>query len=226
MEILVVEDDNDIAKQIESGLELTGHKTTLTRSVDSALKLMTACPFDVAVLDRMLPDGDGIQVLQALQGRPGRPPVIVLSALGSVHDRIAGLQAGADDYLAKPFSIEELEARIAAVTRRRASPEVENSFSVGALVLDPEGHNARFRDCKIELNRKQFSLLAHLMRNVDRLVTRRMLLEHVWGYSFEPATNIVESNMSRLRARLQAVGCDAIETRRGAGYRLQSASCL
>lgn len=225
MEILVVEDDNDIASQIERGLALSGHQATLAGSVNSAMKLMAASRFDAVVLDRMLPDGDGIQVLQALQCRANHPPVIVLSALGSVHDRITGLNAGADDYLAKPFSVEELEARIAAVTRRLAGPDAESSFSVGMLVLDPEGHNACFGGCKIELNRKQFSLLAHLMRNADRLVTRRMLLEHVWGYSFEPATNIVESNMSRLRARLQAVGCDAIETRRGAGYLLQSAGC-
>lgn len=225
MQVLVVEDDFEIARQIGNGLERHGHSFAFAENAGSAIEQARDNHFDAVILDRMLPDGSGIDVLQALRRQPRYAPVIMLSALGSVHDRITGLQAGADDYLTKPFDIDELGARIDAVTRRHTGREPEAGFAVGALALDPEGHKACFRDRKIELNRKQFSLLAHLMRHADRLVTRRMLLEHVWGYSFEPATNIVESNMSRLRTRLLAVGCDAIETRRGAGYMLQSAAC-
>lgn len=226
MQLLIVEDDPEIAVQIGRGLEQFGHDATIADSCSEALDQARAQTFDAVILDRMLPDGSGIDVVHALRQLPGYAPVIMLSALGSVHDRITGLQAGADDYLAKPYDIAELGARIDAVTRRQPGRESETALSVGALALDPEGHKAYFRGQAIDLNRKQFSLLAHLLRNADRLVTRRMLLENVWSYSFEPATNIVESNMSRLRSRLQEVGCDAIETRRGEGYALLSSACV
>jgi two-component system OmpR family response regulator len=152
-------------------------------------------------------------------------PVLMLSALGSVKDRIEGLEVGADDYLAKPFDMDELAARLSAIARRNVSRPEGSRLQVGRLELDPSSHRARYRDASAALNRKQYSLLAHLMRNTDRLVTRSMLLESVWAYSFSPTTNIVESNMSRLRTALLGLGCDPIETQRGAGYILRSDRC-
>lgn len=225
MFLLVVEDDPVIAAQVSLGLERLGHDLRVVANGCDALAETAARNFDAVVLDRMLPDLSGIEVLRQMGGNHAKPPVLMLSALGSVADRIQGLHAGADDYLAKPFDMEELAARVEAITRRSAPRDSEGTFVVGSLQLDPAAHSASFRGDVVALNRKQYSLLAHLMRNADRLVTRRMLLENVWGYDFEPSTNIVESNLSRLRTRLMEVGCDAIETKRGLGYVLHSTRC-
>ena len=225
MFLLVVEDDPVIAAQVSLGLERLGHELRVVTSGCDALAETAARSFDAVVLDRMLPDLSGIEVLRQMGGNYAKPPILMLSALGSVADRIQGLNAGADDYLAKPFDMEELAARVEAITRRSVPRDSEGTIAVGSLQLDAAGHSASFRGGVVALNRKQFSLLAHLMRHADRLVTRRMLLEDVWGYDFEPSTNIVESNLSRLRTRLMEVGCDAIETKRGSGYVLHSARC-
>jgi two-component system OmpR family response regulator len=178
------------------------------------------------VLDRMLPDISGIDVLTRLRQSGHMPPVLMLSALGSVQDRIEGLTAGADDYLTKPFDTAELHARLEAICRRgNVAQPAHDDLTVGRLRLNNAAHSVFLGDARIDLNRKQFSMLAYLMRNADRVVTRAMLLENVWGYAFDPATNIVESNMSRLRSRLQALGSDAVETLRGEGYVLNSARC-
>jgi len=223
--LLVVEDDPVIAAQLALGMEQLGHELRVVANGRDALSATTTCNFDAVVLDRMLPDLSGIDVLRELAGHSAKPPVLMLSALGSVADRIQGLKAGADDYLAKPFDMAELAARIEAIARRSPARELEGTMAVGALRLDAAGHAVRFGSEVVALNRKQYSVLAHLMRHADRLVTRRMLLEGVWGYDFEPSTNIVESNLSRLRTRLMEVGCDAIETKRGSGYVLHSARC-
>jgi two-component system OmpR family response regulator len=179
------------------------------------------------VLDRMLPDLGGLDVLSAMRAAgDARPPVLVLSALGSLADRIEGLEAGGDDYLAKPFAMEELLARLNAITRRRPGPAEAARLAVGRLELDPSRHSAAFAGHQALLNRKLYSLLAHMMRHADKVVTRDMLLEHVWGYAFAPTTNIVESNMSRLRTRLLDLGIDPIETQRGHGYILRSRLCV
>ena len=177
------------------------------------------------VLDRMLPDISGIAVIQRLRSAGQSLPVLMLSALGSVEDRVEGLFAGADDYLAKPFNMTELAARLTAITRRQGNSAKDASMALGQLRLDPAGHKAIYRGQAIDLNRRQYSLLAELIRHADRVVTRSMLLESVWNYAFEPGTNIVESNLSRLRTRLLQLGCDPIETRRGAGYVLCSDRC-
>jgi two-component system, OmpR family, response regulator len=223
--LLVVEDDPVIAAQVSLGMERLGHQSRVVTNGCDALAESGTQDFDVIVLDRMLPDQSGIEVLRQLCSSNTKPPVLMLSALGSVADRIQGLKAGADDYLAKPFDMEELAVRIEAIARRSTARESDGNIAVGSLQLDAAGHAASFRGAVVSLNRKQFSLLAHLMRYADRLVTRRMLLENVWGYDFEPSTNIVESNLSRLRTRLMEVGCDAIETKRGSGYLLHSARC-
>jgi two-component system OmpR family response regulator len=229
MRILVVEDDPVIAGAICHGLTDCGHSTQRAANGGDAIAACRHGGIDALVLDRMLPDMSGLDVMACLSAEGSLPPVLMLSALASVQDRVEGLKAGADDYLAKPFDTGELDARLAALVRRghrtRPAPEESGDLVVGRLRLDSAGHRAFLGEDSIELNRKQFSLLAFLMRHTDRLVTRAMLLEHVWGYAFDPATNIVESNLSRLRGRLQAVGCDAVETRRGEGYCLRSARC-
>jgi len=223
--LLIVEDDRVIADHIVSGLNLIGHSTTLARTGAEAIRAWAGQPHHAVVLDRMLPDIDGIAVIDHLRSNGDPVPVLMLSALGSTKNRIEGLQAGADDYLAKPFSLDELAARLHAITRRGASRGSKAGLEVGGLQLDASSHRAAFLGKTVTLNRKQYSLLAHLMSNADRVVTKAMLLEAVWSYSFSTATNIVESNMSRLRTALQDIGCDPIETQRGAGYILRSDRC-
>ena len=226
MHILIVEDDPVIADHILTGLHQHGHDATLARSGGEALAAFEPAAHDAIVLDRLLPDTNGLAVLDGLRSKGSTVPVLILRALGSVNDRIEGLRVGADDYLTKPFDIDELAARLAAIARRN-QPRPEGALiEVGKLQLDPASHRASFRDAALVLNRKQYSLLAHLMCNADRLVTRSMLLERVWAYRFSPTTNIVESNMSRLRAALLDLGCDPIETQRGAGYILRSDRCV
>lgn len=226
MRFLIVEDDPVIAEHIVAGLSLHGHETSLAQTGSEAILALDRRPHDAVVLDRLLPDISGLSVIDHVRRQGNAVPVLMLSALGSVKDRIEGLEVGADDYLAKPFDMDELVARLNAVTRRAApTPPSDTGLAVGRLKLDPSSHSVLFLDRTIELNRKQFSLLAHLMRCADRLVTRGMLLESVWGYAFTPTTNIVESNMSRLRARLEELGCDPIDTLRGSGYVLRSERC-
>ncbi|WP_241126879.1 response regulator transcription factor [Novosphingobium terrae] len=232
--VLVVEDDPAIAGQICHGLMARGYATDLAASGEAAFKACTGGQFDAIVLDRMLPDTHGVELLGRLREAGPVPAVLMLSALGSVEDRVEGLVAGADDYLAKPFDMSELSARLVAICRRGGrktedkaedNSELGGDLTVGRLRLESASHRATFGTEAIELNRKQFSLMAYLMRHADKIVTRAMLIENVWAYSFDPATNIVESNLSRLRTRLQVLGCDPIETRRGEGYVLRADLC-
>jgi two-component system OmpR family response regulator len=224
---LVIEDDPVIAGHIVGGLGASGIETIWAPTATQGLAQAREGAFDSVVLDRMLPDGNGIDLLRTWRRHGPVPPVLMLSALGSVKDRIEGLESGADDYLAKPFHMAELVARVHAISRRAPARGQEETVvrAVGRLRLDPSRHAACFGAASVELNRKLYSLLAHLMLHADRLVTRDMLLEQVWGYSFSPGTNIVESNMSRLRTRLQELGIDPILTRRGEGYVLLAGAC-
>jgi two-component system OmpR family response regulator len=223
--VLIVEDDPLIADHIVSGLKLGGHTTRLAITGAEAARAVADDAYDALVLDRMLPDISGLSVIDHVRARGDAMPILMLSALGSVKNRIEGLQAGADDYLAKPFSMDELNARLQAIVRRGTPPVGKAVLQIGALKLDVASHCASYGASAVALNRKQYSLLAHLMHNADRVVTRTMLLEAVWSYSFSTTTNIVESNMSRLRTALQEIGCDPIETQRGAGYVLRTERC-
>lgn len=225
MHLLIVEDDPVIADHLVSGLNIIGHSTSLARTGAEAIGILGQQAFRAVVLDRMLPDIDGMSVIRHIRDRDAALPVLMLSALGSVKNRIEGLQFGADDYLAKPFNIGELAARLNALVRRSAPRTDNTSLEVGELRLDPSSHRVAYRGQSAELNRKQYSLLAHLMGHADRVVTKAMLLDSVWSYSFSTSTNIIESNMSRLRTALQGIGCDPIETQRGAGYILRSERC-
>ncbi|MBU6267924.1 MAG: response regulator transcription factor [Sphingomonadales bacterium] len=231
MKVLVVEDDPEIAGHLGRGLAALGHDTDVALSGAAAISACAAASFDAIVLDRMLPDISGIAVMQHLRrSTESQAPIVFLSALASVEDRIEGLMAGADDYLTKPFELAELNARISAVVRRGKHAPADgekrgNDLVVGRLSLDPAGHRACFAGEDVALGRKEYSLLAFLMRHSDRVVTRAMLLEGVWNYGFQPTTNIVESNLSRLRTSLGYLGIDPIETRRGSGYVLRSDRC-
>lgn len=227
MQLLLVEDDALIAQELCEGLDMLGHHCVHCTTGAGAIGAFVQGAFDAIILDRMLPDLTGTGLLDHLRMQGPLPPVLMLSALGSARDKVEGLNAGADDYLAKPYDIHELNARLAALTRRGAQVHGDAiSLSIGQLSLDAANHRVRFGTQQGHLNRVEFSLLLFLMRHVDRLVTRAMLLEGVWSYSFQPVTNLVDSNISRLRRRLQELGCDPIVTRRGEGYILLGDQCL
>ena len=216
MQVLIVEDDPDIAQLLARGLLKYGLDSHIAASGEEALSRLQDRRFYVMVLDRMLPRLDGMDVLRR---KPRELPVVMLSALGTLEDRIEGLDAGADDYLVKPFEIAEVVARLNAVSRRTRAPDRGDVLSAGDLEITLATFRASRRGRRLHLNKKEFALLAELVRNAGRTVTRKMLIEAVWGYSFEPSTNIVESNMSRLRSKLTAHGDpDPIETARGSGY--------
>ena len=226
MRLLLVEDDPLIAEELNRNLAGLGHRCVLCTTGAGAISAFNEGAFDAIVLDRMLPDVTGTGLLQYFRAQGPMPPVLILSALGGARDKAEGLNAGADDYLAKPYDLGELDARLRALARR--GPQVRGdviSLSIGRLRLDGAGHRACFGDQATHLNRVEFSLLLFLMRHADRLVPRAMLLEGVWSYSFRPATNLVDSNISRLRRRLLDLGCDPIVTRRGEGYVMTSAQC-
>ncbi len=206
---------------------MLGHQCVHSTTGAGAISAFVQGAFDAIILDRMLPDLTGTGLLDHLRAQGPLPPVLMLSALGSARDKVEGLNAGADDYLAKPYDIHELNARLAALTRRGAQVHGDAiTLSIGQLCLDAANHKVRFGTRQGHLNRVEFSLLLFLMRHADRLVTRAMLLEGVWSYSFQPVTNLVDSNISRLRRRLLELGCDPIMTRRGEGYMLVGDQCL
>ena len=221
----MVEADAAIADLIRKGLEAVGHRAQLQDRGHAAIRACEKRSFDAVVLDRLLPDISGLTVLEHLRAMSKAPPVLMLSALGPVGERVAGLRAGADDYLTKPFDMAELVARLEAITRRGGLREAPGTM-VGRLKLNPAGHRAELDEGSVLLIRREYSLLAFLMRHADQLVTRSMLLQAVWNYDFEPTSNIVESNLSRLRTRLQRLGCDPVETLWGHGYVLRSERCV
>ncbi|OJU21973.1 MAG: DNA-binding response regulator [Sphingomonas sp. 66-10] len=220
MNILIVEDDFGIAAHLERGLRQHGIECAVAATGEEALSHLGHRRFDAMVLDRMLPRLDGMEVLRR---KPCEIPVLMLSALGTLQDRIEGLDAGADDYLVKPFDLAEVVSRLNAILRRAGNGDRGDILRAGDLEIILTTFRATRGGRPLHLNKKEFSLLAELMRNAGRPVTRKMLIEAVWGYSFEPTTNIIESNMSRLRAKLTVYGdADPIETSRGFGYVLRA----
>jgi two-component system, OmpR family, response regulator len=227
LQLLLVEDDPLISRELTENLGALGHDCVHCATGTAAIRAFEQGAFDAIILDRMLPDLSGTGLLDHLRAQGPVPPVLMLSALGSSRDKVEGLNAGADDYLAKPYDISELNARLAALVRRGAAVQGDViSLSIGQLRLDGANHKVRYGAQWAHLNRVEFSLLLFMMRHADRLVTRTMLLEGVWNYAFQPATNLVDSNIARLRRRLAELGCDPIVTRRGEGYILLSDECL
>ncbi|MBN2971045.1 response regulator transcription factor [Roseomonas aeriglobus] len=222
MRILIVEDDTETREFIVRGLSEAGH--TVVAAVDGRDGMFQATgeDFDAIVVDRMLPGIDGLAMVRMLRAGGTTAPILMLTAMGSIEDRVDGLDGGADDYLVKPFAFSELAARINALGRRPAAHVEPNRLVVGDIELDLERRAVTRAGQRITLQPREFALLAELMRNPHRVMTRTMLLERVWDFDFDPKTNIVETHLSRLRSKLNAgFDSDAIETIRGAGYMIR-----
>src|SRR3954470_8740297 len=202
MRILIVEDDKKIASFVVNGFKQNGFAVDHARDGEEALALLRTTPYDAAVLDMMLAETDGLAVLQELRRAGVKTPVIVLSAKASVDDRVRGLQAGGDDYLTKPFAFSELQARVQALLRRSSQTAEPTRLSVADLTLDLLTREVHRGGKQIELQSREFALLEYLMRNAGRAVTKTMILEHIWDYSFDPQTNIVDVLVHRLRAKI------------------------
>ncbi len=224
MHLLIVEDDADTAAYMRKGLTEAGYTVDHTDNGRDGLFLATSGSFDAIVMDRMLPGLDGLAVVQALRAAKISTPVLILSALGQVDDRVRGLRAGGDDYLSKPFAFSELQARIEALLRRRDAQSVETKLVVGDLELDLLTRKVRRGSKPIDLQPRELRLLEYLMRHAGQVVTRTMLLEGVWDYHFDPQTNVIDVHISRLRQKLDK-GFDKplLHTMRGAGYSIRAA---
>ncbi len=226
MHILLVEDDERISGFVARALREEGHVVDVAADGKAGLTRATSESYDVIVLDRMLPLLDGLKVLQALRAMDDHTPILILSALGDSDERVRGLRAGGDDYLAKPFSLDELVARVEVLGRRRSQTTLPERLAFGDVVIDPIARVVSRGGKRVELTNREFRILEYLARNAGRVVTRSMLLEHVWDYNFDPQTNIIDQHVSRLRQKLDRLGSEPlIETVRGAGYSIrQSAS--
>jgi two-component system OmpR family response regulator len=223
MKLLIIEDDRETAAYLDKGLSESGY--TVDRAADGrdGLFLATSGSYDAIVLDRMLPGMDGLALLGALRGANIRTPALILSALGSVDDRVNGLRSGGDDYLVKPFAFSELLARIEALLRRGAAEASPTRLRVADLELDLLTRSVKRGDKTIELLPREFQLLEYLMRNAGHVVTRTMLLEHVWDYHFDPQTNVIDVHVSRLRQKIdKGFEQPLLHTVRGAGYCLRA----
>ena len=201
MRVLVIEDDREIAHFIQRGLKESGHSADVLGDGEAGLEAALGGGFDVLVIDRMLPRRDGLSLIQTLRAKGQRTPVLILSALGEVDDRVKGLKAGGDDYLTKPFALTELLARIEALARRAGPEEAATRYVVGDLVLDRLTHKVTRGGEAILLQPREYRLLEYLMRNAGQVVTRTMLLENVWDYHFDPQTNVIDVHISRLQGQ-------------------------
>jgi two-component system OmpR family response regulator len=224
MRILLIEDDPKAAAYLRAGLEPEGHEVTIAPDGRDGLLTAAAGGFDVLIIDRMLPQLDGLTMLRTLRGANIHTPALFLTALGGLDDRLEGLRAGGDDYLVKPFALEELSARIIALTRRNTTPPKLTKLKIADLELDRLSRTVWRAGRKIELKNREFELLEYLMLHQGQVVTRTMLLEDVWGFRFIPQTTIVEAHISRLRSKVDTGFVpELIHTYRGAGYKIDVA---
>lgn len=224
MRILIVEDDAETRDFVAQGLTQAGHQVTVSPDGRDGLFQATGGEFEALVVDRMLPGLDGLALVRALRAAGDVTPILMLTAVGGIADRVEGLENGADDYLVKPFAFSELAARLNAIVRRPAVRANDQShlLKVADIVLDLHRRTVERAGQRVHLQPREFSLLAELLRNPRRVMTRTMLLERVWDFDFDPKTNIVETHLSRLRSKLNAgFDEDAIETIRGAGYMIR-----
>jgi two-component system OmpR family response regulator len=223
--LLIIEDDEDVASYVKNGLEQAGYTVDAAANGKDGLFLATTESYDGIIVDRMLPGVDGLAIIRTLRASEISTPVLVLSALGEVDDRVAGLKAGGDDYLVKPFEFVELQARIEALLRRQRSTADAGAtvLQVADLTLDLLRRKVERAGQRIELQPKEFQLLEYLMRHTGQVVTRTMLLEAVWNYHFDPQTNVIDVHMSRLRTKIDKdFDRPLLNTVRGAGYRLEA----
>jgi two-component system OmpR family response regulator len=220
--ILLVEDDAKIAFFIARGLRAAGYAVDHAADGEAGLGLALTEPYDAAVIDIMLPKLDGLSLIAAMRREEVSTPVIILSARGSVDDRVKGLQTGGDDYLTKPFAFSELLARVQALLRRASGASEPTRLKVADLRMDLLSREVTREERKIDLQPLEFSLLEYLMRNAGRVVSKTMIMEHVWDYQFDPQTNVVEARISRLRDKVdREFSKKLIHTVRGAGYVLK-----
>lgn len=225
MRVLVVEDDDRTASYMAKGLGESGHVVDRAADGHEGLFLASENAYDAIVLDRMLPKLDGLGVLQALRASKVTTPVLILSALAQVDDRVAGLRAGGDDYLTKPFAFSELMARLEVLVRRSNAPAVETRLAVADLEMDLLSRRVTRAGQNIDLQPREFRLLEYLMRHPGQTVTRTMLLEAVWDYHFDPQTNVIDVHISRLRQKIdKGFEKPLLHTVRGAGYALRADS--
>ncbi|MGE3711895.1 MAG: response regulator transcription factor [Hyphomicrobiaceae bacterium] len=219
MRVLLIEDDQETVRYLVKALGESGHPADAAGDGEEGLAMARDGQYDVLIVDRMLPERDGLSIVRSLRAEGVRTPVLFLSALGEVDDRVKGLKAGGDDYLTKPFAISELLARIEALARRAQPEEVMPRYVVGDLVLDRLSRRVMRAEQPIQLQPREFRLLEYLMKNAGQIVTRTMLLEQVWDYHFDPQTNVIDVHISRLRSKIDK-GFDEplLHTVRGAGY--------
>ncbi len=223
MRVLIVEDDLEASGAMARGLAEAGHECTAAADGEGGLAAAGGEAFDVLIVDRMMPRLDGVSMVERLRAGGDQTPVLFLSALGEIHDRVAGLKAGGDDYLVKPYAFAELIARVEALARRRETGSVQTVLRVGDLEMDLLGREVRRAGREIDLQPREFQLLEFLMRNAGQSVTRTMLLEKVWEYHFDPQTNVIDVHISRLRAKIdKGFERAMLQTVRGAGYRLEA----
>jgi two-component system OmpR family response regulator len=225
MRLLLVEDDAKTASFILKGLRQSGYAVDHVSDGESGLHMALSEPYDTAVIDLMLPKLDGLTLISELRRKKQKLPVIILSARGSTGDRVKGLETGSDDYLTKPFAFSELLARVQALLRRASGVSEPTSLSVGELTINLLTRQAVRAGNKIDLQPREFALLEYLMRNSGRVVSKTMIMEHVWDYNFDPHTNVVEACMCRLRDKIDK-SCGAeklIHTIRGVGYVIREA---
>ena len=220
MNILLVEDEAELAKYVIRSLSQEGHHVKNVTRGDSGFQLALAGQYDLLIVDRMLPGMDGVNLVKALREKQVTIPILFLSNLGGLDDRVEGLNSGGDDYLPKPFDLSELLARVNALLRRPLHSPQSMILRIGELEVDLINRRVKRASREIELQPRLFALLEYLMRRPDQIVTRTMLLEGVWRYQFDPKTNIVETHVSRLRSK---IGGDLIQTVRGAGYVIRAA---
>jgi two-component system OmpR family response regulator len=222
MKILIVEDDLEAAAYLSKAFRETGIVADHASDGESGLFMASENAYDVLVVDRMLPRRDGISLISELRTRGKDTPVLILSALGQVDDRVEGLRAGGDDYLPKPYAFSELLARVEVLGRRKGAPDKDMVYRVGDLELDRLAHEVKRGGKEILLQPREFRLLEYLMKNAGQVVTRTMLLENVWDYHFDPQTNVIDVHVSRLRSKIER---DAerplLKTVRGAGYMIK-----
>jgi two-component system OmpR family response regulator len=224
MKLLLVEDNERVARFVKKGLTEAGHTVDRSDNGRDGMFLAASEPYDAIIMDRMLPGGiDGLAIIEALRKTGSRTPILILSALGDVDERIRGLRSGGDDYLAKPFAFGELLARLDALLRRSQEQPVETRLVVGDLQMDLLAHKVTRAGRAVALQPREFKLLAYLMRHANQVVTRTMLLENVWDYNFDPQTNVIDVHVSKLRQKIDAGNAQPLlRTVRNAGYMLST----
>ena len=219
MRVLIIEDDHEVATFIAKGLRESRHAVDIASNGKDGLFLASTEQYDVLIIDRMLPELDGLSIIKTLRALDKPVPILILSALGEVDDRVNGLRSGGDDYLVKPFAFSELLARIEILGRRQLQQKTQTLLQVGDLKVDLMSRKVMRNNQLIELQTREFSLLEYLLKHKNQVVTRTMLLENVWDYHFDPQTNVIDVHISRLRSKIDK-GFDSsiIQTVRGSGY--------